>query len=254
MLDLYYSRELPLPSDPQATARLIRANSKDERKAVESVLNEFFILQSDGWHQSRADREIAEYTDRAETARVNGKRGGRPKRKTEPDEKEKPKINPEETDLVISGFPKETNEKANQNQNQNQYKNNNTAREEPTPINPTVSAAGLMASELIRKNIKVTSMHPTLLQWIDDKFTLPAVLDAVEIARQTKPLPEQIPANYIDRILRNPPKKAAPAWWTDDNQVMAMARKHGVPTIGKHREQLKSDIFTAMKIAGGANG
>lgn len=58
LLDLYYVTEKPLPSEEKAVWRLAGARSKDEREAVSQVLNEFFELQEDGWHQARCDEEI----------------------------------------------------------------------------------------------------------------------------------------------------------------------------------------------------
>lgn len=59
LLDLYYMREQPIPADPVAACRLIRARGDDECSAVRAVLEEFFTLEDDGWHQKRADGEIA---------------------------------------------------------------------------------------------------------------------------------------------------------------------------------------------------
>lgn len=59
LLDAYYTREAPLPADIGACCRLVRAASKDERKAVETVLREFFQLEADGWRHRRCDAEIA---------------------------------------------------------------------------------------------------------------------------------------------------------------------------------------------------
>lgn len=66
LLDIYYVRETALPRDPKACAKLCRASSKSELDAVAYVLREFFILAEDGYHNPRADREIA---------RVAGKKG-----------------------------------------------------------------------------------------------------------------------------------------------------------------------------------
>lgn len=58
MLRVYYRTERPLPADVKQVCRLVRAQSKPERDAVEAVLQEFFELQADGWHQARADAEL----------------------------------------------------------------------------------------------------------------------------------------------------------------------------------------------------
>jgi len=78
LLDLYYTRESPIPADQ--SARLIGARSSDEKEAVELVLSEFFTLTAEGWRQGRCDKEIAAYTEKAEKNRLNGPLGGRPKK------------------------------------------------------------------------------------------------------------------------------------------------------------------------------
>ena len=65
MLRWYYANEKPLPREIKQIERLIRAQSKPEKQAVLDVLNEFFVLAEDGWHQDRADREIERYKEGA---------------------------------------------------------------------------------------------------------------------------------------------------------------------------------------------
>lgn len=105
LLDVYYSREHCLPTEIAQACRLVRAASKDERKAVEIVLHEFFTETPEGWRHTRCDEEIVKAKEAAERARANGKKGGRPK-------SSKPTDNPEETQPVISGNPPESNSKA----------------------------------------------------------------------------------------------------------------------------------------------
>jgi uncharacterized protein YdaU (DUF1376 family) len=61
MLRIYYRTEKPLPVDVKQVCRLVRAQSKPERDAVQAVLDEFFVLQADGWHQARADAELQRF-------------------------------------------------------------------------------------------------------------------------------------------------------------------------------------------------
>ena len=105
LLDVYYSREQALPTEIAQACRLVRAASKDERKAVETVLTEFFTLTDAGWAHARCEAEIVKAKEAAERARVNGKKGGRPP-------KQKPTDNPEETQPVISGNPQKSNSQA----------------------------------------------------------------------------------------------------------------------------------------------
>ena len=69
LLRKYYAEERPLPSDLRSVQRLIGARSDDERDAVEVVLQEFFRLEQDGWHNSRADDEIARFQSKRAMAR-----------------------------------------------------------------------------------------------------------------------------------------------------------------------------------------
>ncbi|MDR6857230.1 YdaU family protein [Variovorax guangxiensis] len=64
LLRKYYATERPLPADLKTVQRLVGARTKEEREAVETVLQEFFELQNDGWHQSRCDAEIATFHEK----------------------------------------------------------------------------------------------------------------------------------------------------------------------------------------------
>ncbi|MCX8016610.1 MAG: YdaU family protein [Rhodocyclaceae bacterium] len=69
LLDAYYIRERPLPCSLDECCKLARAYSDQEREAVAYVLREFFVLQDDGYHNRRADAEIARYRDKQVKAR-----------------------------------------------------------------------------------------------------------------------------------------------------------------------------------------
>jgi len=73
MIELYYDTEQPLNSDTNKIARRILANSEEERAAMLVVLDEFFVLQDDGWHNARCDAEIAKYKGQIEQASKAGK-------------------------------------------------------------------------------------------------------------------------------------------------------------------------------------
>jgi uncharacterized protein YdaU (DUF1376 family) len=59
----YYSTEQPLPADLKQVQRIVGARTKEEKSAVESILEEFFILESDGWHNKRCDSDLAKFLD-----------------------------------------------------------------------------------------------------------------------------------------------------------------------------------------------
>lgn len=59
----YYRKEQPIPADIKEACRQVRATSKLQRDAVDSVLREFFDLREDGWHNETCDDVIARFKD-----------------------------------------------------------------------------------------------------------------------------------------------------------------------------------------------
>jgi len=106
LIDWYYTNESPLPNDIKKISRLIRA--VDNVELVGVIVEEFFQLSENEWHQYRCDEEIAIYRGKAEKARENGKLGGRPKTK------QKSNHNLEETESVIFDNQEISESKANQ--------------------------------------------------------------------------------------------------------------------------------------------
>jgi len=100
LLDYYYDTEKPIPEETKQVIRRLRLVNYEH--VVEQILGEFFHLEQDGWHNNRADIEISDYQAKAEKARLNGKKGGRPKQNKGI-----------ETESVILANPEETTLKAN---------------------------------------------------------------------------------------------------------------------------------------------
>ena len=69
LLDAYYIREQPLPSELREVYRLVRAASKQDREAVDVVLREFFQQTAGGWTHKRCTEEIARFQDKQAKAR-----------------------------------------------------------------------------------------------------------------------------------------------------------------------------------------
>lgn len=63
LLRWYYRKEQPIPSDVKEACRQVRATSKPQRDAVDSVLREFFSLRDDGWHNETCDDVITRFKD-----------------------------------------------------------------------------------------------------------------------------------------------------------------------------------------------
>lgn len=93
LLDRYYATEQGLPADQ--VHRLARAKTKEEKAAVDAVLGEFFSLEGGVWIKNRVQEEIEKANKSIEAARVNGRKGGRPK---------KPNGFETETQRVTNGF------------------------------------------------------------------------------------------------------------------------------------------------------
>lgn len=104
LMDVYYTTEQPIPLDMKVAARKAGARTKDEVQAVETVLREFFTETQGGWVHVRCEAEIAFYQQKAETNRVVGKRGGRPKKETQTVSDG----NPEKTQTVSGINPQKT--------------------------------------------------------------------------------------------------------------------------------------------------
>lgn len=108
LLDMYYETELPIPTETDRVSRRLRLDTE----LVDSVLKEFFTLTENGWENARCDGEINAYHVKADTARSNGKLGGRPKK----------------TQSVSDRNPAESGSKANQEpRTKNQEPNKSTA-------------------------------------------------------------------------------------------------------------------------------
>lgn len=81
LLDEVYASELPLPADMTELFRVCRAMGKAEQDAVKFVADKFFPINEQGMRQNpRAHFELIEAAPALEAARLNGKRGGRPKK------------------------------------------------------------------------------------------------------------------------------------------------------------------------------
>jgi hypothetical protein len=69
-----------------------------------------------------------------------------------------------------------------------------------------ITAAAALAVPLRKAGVQVTSMHPLCIAWAQEGFTAEQAMQAVAVARQNIEEPEPIPAKYLDKILRKPPR------------------------------------------------
>ncbi len=208
----YYATERALPADLKTVQRLVGARSPDELAAVEVILNEFFVLQPDGWHNERCDEEIVKTQTRIEAARSNGKRGGRPV------------ANPTLTQPEPTGLIPLTQPKALQSPYSIHQTPDDATRLASPPPGFQQTPEGEMAIALRDLGVAVASSDRILIGWVSAGFTTAQAVEAVGIARIRKPWPERIPANYLDPILRQPrkpPKSSADriTWRPDSDET-----------------------------------
>lgn len=78
LINYYYDTEQPIPLETETVIRRLRLGSYSD--IVGLVLNEFFVLQENGWHHKRCDEEIVHYHSKAEKNKTVGKLGGRPRK------------------------------------------------------------------------------------------------------------------------------------------------------------------------------
>lgn len=71
LMRVYYRDEKPLPLVFDLVCRKVRAVSKSQREAVETVLNEFFVKSDDGWHNKRCDEELERYREKSAKAKAS---------------------------------------------------------------------------------------------------------------------------------------------------------------------------------------
>ena len=71
MLDVYYSREEPLPLDMKMVYRLTGASTPTQRKAIDAVLSEFFDKTPRGYCNARCEEEIIRANEKKEKAKAS---------------------------------------------------------------------------------------------------------------------------------------------------------------------------------------
>lgn len=84
MMDVYYDTEKPLVLDIDKLCHDLGVQGAEERGVVETLLRFKFTKTDQGYVHETCERVIAEYHKKAETAKANGKLGGRPPNPKEP--------------------------------------------------------------------------------------------------------------------------------------------------------------------------
>lgn len=210
LLDRYYATEVGIP-EGQAH-RVARARSKEEKQAVDVVLDEFFELVDGVWINNRTESEIAKFRRKSDAARENGKKGGRPKKVSEIESggtKEKP-------NGFLTGSDSESGPKAHQTpdtSNHNSVPNGTGGEppfdsgdgeaEKPKPMEPVEIIFGYGVPLLVNAGA-ADKQARSFLGGLRKQHGDPAVVDALRECLKAKPLQ---PLEWLAAAL--PPKGAA---------------------------------------------
>ena len=76
LIDFYMDTEQPIPTETEWVARRIRIDIH----VVNTVLKDFFIEGQNGWNHDICDKNLASYKARDKRNKINGLKGGRPKK------------------------------------------------------------------------------------------------------------------------------------------------------------------------------
>ena len=232
LIDLYYSTEKPLATDRAKLYRLVRAQSKQERAAVDTVLDEFFIATPDGWTHTRCDTEIAKVKEKSDKARKSIESRWKNERNTNVD-----------TNVL------RTKNECNTPNSQEPITNNQEKQQGPVD---NLSRDVAVAVLLRRLDVDATAMHPAVQAWANNpKVTDTVLTEAVAKARRTKES-GAIPPNYlapiVDEVLNPKPVKQADSWWASQPGIDRKGRELGMMARGgEGYPEYKDRIFAKLK-------
>jgi uncharacterized protein YdaU (DUF1376 family) len=82
LLDYCYSTGKPIPTHVEQVFRICSAFVPEEQAAVRFILDEFFTLRDDGWHNPRVDRELAKVHEIREKRSKAGRESARKRKPT----------------------------------------------------------------------------------------------------------------------------------------------------------------------------
>lgn len=225
----YYAQEKPLPADLKAVQRLVGARTKEEREAVDTVLNEFFTLDADGWHNGRCDAEIARYLGKSDGKEA--KRAAEKERQRKHRERRRELFAALREHAIVPPFDTTTEElvtllsQAQSRDVTQPVTRDATATQTPdtshqTPVvgntasdQPELNAwevantAAQLSGVMIRAGIAAQSGDPRLIALAEQGVSIENVLAACAEAKTSKPN-EAIKPGYVFAILERWAKEA----------------------------------------------
>lgn len=115
LLDWCYMDECGIPKETQVVMRRLSLGSDSEKDLI-NVLSDYFIENENEWIHPRVNKELSDYKLKAEINRVNGRKGGRPKKQQVTEENKAKKThsvnsaNPSESELKPNYKPLTNNQ------------------------------------------------------------------------------------------------------------------------------------------------
>ena len=220
LMDRYYATEAGIPADQ--AHRLARARTREEKAAVDAVLQEFFALVDGVWTKRRIEQEIEKAQAKINAAKENGRKGGRPKRVKKTDELE----TQQKPSGLSAGSENETQQKAHQapdTRHQSTTSLQQAASETQPETGQTVAAVAAPPDAVTERALQLVLLlrnrgaalqagDPRVRGWAERGITDVQALQALEIAQQRRhdaADPRPINAGYLDVFL--PEVIAAPA-------------------------------------------
>ncbi|KXJ63022.1 hypothetical protein AXY46_03115 [Achromobacter xylosoxidans] len=240
LIDLYYLHEQPLPVEKRQVYRLARASTPAERKAIDTILDEYFSPGEEGWMHRRCEEELNRSrgkTEGGDTKRENEKERQRRHRqrradlfealrghgvtpawdtptaelqdelsRVESNARHAPVTPPVTRDATAIHKPITNNQKPiGGNPSSSSPETRDGRESDPPPSQgdylPNPTPYGLLAKLLRSKGIDVAPGRPDFREWVEKGLTEDEALAAVEAARQAKPAPEPIPWTYLAKVL-----------------------------------------------------
>ncbi|MGJ8620939.1 MAG: YdaU family protein [Methylophilaceae bacterium] len=247
LMDWYYLDEKPIPNKTQLVLRWLSLGL-DQETQLENVLNDFFILEDEVWKQRRIDNALNEYHAKAETNKINGKKGGRPKNPNKNSENK--------TQLKPSGLTNANPSESELNPNQEPRTKNQELNKESVVNNPPM-LAGLICKKLHEigfsgvnpsnpKFIRMLNAGATEREFIDkattiidsSKRTFAYLLGAVEGARRDAENSSVIKGDFGNKY---------PVWYVHASGIEAKAREIGLD-MDLAFPYLKQKVYKHFKV------
>lgn len=207
LMDAYYIREQPLPPALKDCCRLARAQSRQERDAVDAVLKEFFFQSPEGWRHKRCDEEIARYLDKQAKARRSAQARWSPQAARYDGE--------DDANASTHAMRMHGEGNARQSPDASSHMSaNQSVSSETAVLAPVENPAGTSETSIQERNVRIaillrelkvkpfTAMHPLAIEWAGNpKVTDDILKAAVDSARQYKPDDPHISPNYLKPIV-----------------------------------------------------